>query len=376
MAKNIKSDDIATSGAVVKKSHLMSPSTLMTIIFCSLYFLMYLDRINISMAAKPIMREFNLSNAGLGIVFSAFSWPYLVGQWIGGWSANRFGVRNVLTFCVFLVAVATLAGGIAIGLAVLCAARLFVGIGEGPVFSAATQGMKHWYSGKRYGFIQGVTHGASRFGAAVSPIIVAWCIVISGWRAAFFVCAVLTLIWVALWWWNFVEDPRDHPNITEAEVAELVPPNKQVRHVRTPWWPLIKRIFPVTAVEFTTGWMTWVFISWLPLYFMSRFHLDLKSSAMHTAIALISGVIGDIFGGLASDWILVKTGNKRLARNAFIALCLLLAGGFLAATMLTIISSWLLCFFSPLFSLRRPCAEQYGQFPWISPMNMPALPAA
>ncbi len=331
MANNLQDPG---SGAVAR-SRVISTSALTTIIFCSLYFLMYLDRVNISMAAKAILKDFKLTHVELGLAFSAFSWPYLVGQWVGGWSANKIGAKLSLALCVLVAGVATFFSGLTVGLATLFAARLFVGIGEGPVFSAATQGMKHWYSGKRYGYIQGITHAAARFGGAVAPLIVAWCIALSGWRLSFFVCGFITLVWMVFWWFNFYEDPRDHPHITEAEVAELVPPTAGVRHARTPWWPLIKRIFPVTLVDFAYGWMLWVFISWIPLYFMTRFHLNIKSSAMNTAITLIGGVIGDTLGGVASDWLLEKTGNKLIARNAFIAVCLVLSGGFLAATMFT-----------------------------------------
>ena len=273
MANN---DSQGPAGPGAAPSRLISTSTLTTILFCSLYFLMYLDRVNISMAAKSIIKDFNLSHVELGIAFSAFSWPYLVGQWVGGWSANKIGAKLTLALCVLLAGVATFFCGIVVGLATLFAARLFVGIGEGPVFSAATQGMKHWYSGKRYGYIQGITHGAARFGGAMAPLIVAWCIALSGWRLSFFVCALITLAWLTFWWLNFSEDPREHPHITAAEVAELVPPTKGVRHARTPWWPLIKRVFPVTMVDFAYGWMLWVFLSWIPLYFMTRFHLNLK----------------------------------------------------------------------------------------------------
>ncbi|MGD0216207.1 MAG: MFS transporter [Desulfobaccales bacterium] len=328
-------DSKGPAGPGAAPSRLISTSTLTTILFCSLYFLMYLDRVNISMGAKSIIKDFNLSHVELGLAFSAFSWPYLVGQWVGGWSANKIGAKLTLALCVFVAGVATFFSGIVVGLATLFAARLFVGIGEGPVFSAATQGMKHWYSGKRYGYIQGITHAAARFGGALAPLIVAWCIALSGWRLSFFVCALLTLAWLAFWWLNFSENPREHPHITAAEVAELVPPTKGVRNARTPWWPLIKRIFPVTMVDFAYGWMLWVFLSWIPLYFMTRFHLDLKSSALHSAFALIAGVVGDTLGGLFSDWLLVKTSNKLIARNAFIASGLLLSGGFLTATLFT-----------------------------------------
>ncbi len=319
----------------VKRRRLISATAGMTIILSSMYFIMYLDRVNLSIAAKDMMRDFNLSKLQLGLAFSAFSWPYLFGQLVGGWFANKLGVRLTLALCGLLVGISTIATGFVTGLATLFAVRLLLGIGEGPSFSAATQAMRHWYSEKRFGFIQGITHSAARLGGAVAPPIVAWVMVLGGWRISFVACGIASLVWVALWWWYFVDDPREHPSITEAEVAELVPPSKKVRGARTPWWPLIKRIFPVTAVDFCYGWMLWVYISWIPLYFMTRHNLNLKDSALLAGSAFFAGVIGDTLGGTLSDWILVKTGNKRLARNAFIAISILLAGGFLYATMLT-----------------------------------------
>ena len=163
MANN---DAQSPAGPGALKKRWLSTSTMMTVVFCSLYFLMYLDRVNIAMAANSIIKDFKLSHVELGLAFSAFSWPYLIGQWVGGWSANKIGAKLTLALCVLVAGVATFFSGIVVGLATLFAARLFVGIGEGPVFSAATQGMKHWYSGKRYGYIQGVTHAAARLGGA------------------------------------------------------------------------------------------------------------------------------------------------------------------------------------------------------------------
>ena len=71
------------------------------------------------------------------------------------------------------------------------------------------------------------------------------------------------------------------------------------------------------------------------MYFMNKHHLDLKKSALLAGLTFFAGVVGDTLGGSFSDWILIRTGNKRLARNAFIAFSLTLAGAFLFTTMLT-----------------------------------------
>src|SRR5947209_1446202 len=45
-----------------------------------MYFITYVDRVNISTAAPAIKGEFGLSNTELGLVFSAFAYPYALFQ--------------------------------------------------------------------------------------------------------------------------------------------------------------------------------------------------------------------------------------------------------------------------------------------------------
>lgn len=63
---------------------------------CAMYFITYVDRVNIGTAASEIPKELGLSNTQLGLVFSAFAYPYLLFQVIGGWLGDRFGPRTVL----------------------------------------------------------------------------------------------------------------------------------------------------------------------------------------------------------------------------------------------------------------------------------------
>jgi len=349
-----------------KRSQFLSATGWMTVVLSAMYGIMYLDRVNISVAAKDMMKEFSLSNTEIGLAFSAFAWPYLFGQLVGGWLANRFGARLTLAVCGMVVAISTVSTGFIGGLVSLFVVRLALGSGEGPSFSAATQAMRNWYPNTRFGFIQGVTHSAARLGGAIAPPIVAWLLVIAGWRASFWVCGALSFIWVVTWWWYFRDDPRTHPSITEAEVAVLSPTARMSRKSRTPFLALAKRIGSVTAVDFCYGWMLWVFISWIPLYFMNKHHLNLKSSALLAGLTFFAGVVGDTIGGTFSDWILVRTGNKRLARNAFIAVALVLAGSFLFATMMTMNVTLVAIFLGASFF----CLELIVGTIWAVPMDI------
>jgi ACS family glucarate transporter-like MFS transporter len=66
-----------------------------------IYMLMVIDRVSISIAAKYIMPEYQLSEVQIGWIFSAFLLGYALCQIPGGWLGDRFGPRRVLAFVIF-----------------------------------------------------------------------------------------------------------------------------------------------------------------------------------------------------------------------------------------------------------------------------------
>ena len=74
-------------------------TTIVLGLLCLMYLITYVDRVNIATAAADIQRELHLSNTQLGLVFSAFAYPYLLFQVFGGWVGDRFGPRFTLFTC-------------------------------------------------------------------------------------------------------------------------------------------------------------------------------------------------------------------------------------------------------------------------------------
>ena len=100
-------------------------------VLCLMYFIAYIDRVNISVAAPAMRKELGLTPTELGLVFSAFAYPYAGMQIIGGWMSDRFGPRVVLAVLSLLWAMATILTGLSWSVASLIAFRVLVGVGEG-----------------------------------------------------------------------------------------------------------------------------------------------------------------------------------------------------------------------------------------------------
>src|SRR6476660_714145 len=189
------------SGAPIAGANRSAPQIRHLILFvlCLMYFIAYIDRVNIAVAGPIMRRELGLTQTELGLIFSAFAYPYAAMQIVGGWVSDRFGPRLVLAVLSLLWATATILTGLSWSVASLVVFRILVGVGEGGAFPTATRAFASWLPVRERGFAQGITHSFARLGGAVTPPLVLAIVARSGWRASFMVLGAVSLAWTALW---------------------------------------------------------------------------------------------------------------------------------------------------------------------------------
>jgi len=295
-------------------------------LLCVMYFLTYLDRVNIStaMASNQFLKEFPLTKTQTGFIFSAFAYSYLLFQISGGWVADKFGPRLALTICGVIWAGATIMTGLVHGLTMMVAARVALGFGEGATFPTATRAMSYWLPKARRGYAQGITHAFSRLGNAITPALVALLIAAISWRGSFILVGAISLFWALAWGLYFRNDPNQHKAITQEEIATLPAYTPKKDQVKVPWAPLGLRMFPVMAVYFCYGWTLWLFLTWMPSFFKNEYNFDLQKSALFASGVFFFGVAGDTLGGIVSDRLFEKTKDLNIARRNLVAVMMVL----------------------------------------------------
>ena len=97
-------------------------------------------------------------SVGMGYVFSAFSWAYVIGQIPGGWLLDRFGSKKVYFFSILTWSIFTLLQGFVgslgsvsnaiIGLFIL---RFMVGLCESPSFPGNSRIVAAWFPAQERG---------------------------------------------------------------------------------------------------------------------------------------------------------------------------------------------------------------------------------
>lgn len=311
----------AAQGSNQQKSILSSTKVVLFMV-CLMYALTYIDRINVNTAGPVFQKDLHLNTYQLGWVFSAFGWAYLCLQVSGGWLSDRFGARRALAVCGIIWAGATIMTGLVGSFAAMLVARVILGLGEGATFPTATRALSDWFPPDKRGFSQGLTHAFARLGNFFTPPMVAWLIKVSSWRMSFMVLGGVSLVWTIVWWFYFRDNPAEHPGITQQELAQLPDymARKEKRKEPVPWGALTRRMWPVTVVYFCYGWTLWLYLTWLPSFFLHGYKLNLKNSALFSSGVFLAGVIGDTLGGIVSDRVYKRTGNSNKARRDLVIL--------------------------------------------------------
>ncbi|MBV9811647.1 MAG: MFS transporter, partial [Acetobacteraceae bacterium] len=275
-----------------------------------MYLITYLDRVNISAAAPVISKEFGFDKITMGAIFSAFVWAYALFQVPGGWLGDRFGPRRMLTLIVGYWSVMTAATAAATGAISFMVVRFLFGIGEAGAFPVATRAMQLWYPRSERGFVQGITHSASRLGAAIAPPIVVTIVTAFGWREVFYICGAVGIVWALWWYFSYRDLPEEHRLVNPAELAHIrgidetgkINAPKIEKSAEVPWRTLVRspNLWAIMCAYFCYVYCLWIFLSWLPSYLVDYRGFTLFKVGFLASLPLLAGVVGDTVGGLAT----------------------------------------------------------------------------
>ncbi|MBI4475086.1 MAG: MFS transporter [Acidobacteria bacterium] len=281
-----------------------------------LYGVTYMDRLLISAAMPQIRKEFGFDTITVGWIFAAFTWVYALGQIPGGWVADRFGPRRVLSALVIWWSVFTAATAAVWNAGSMYVARALFGLGEAGAFPAATSASSRWLPPSERGFVQGAKHSGSRLAGGLTPPIVVMLMVFMDWRMVFVLFGAIGCTWAFAWLVLFRDDPARHPSVTAEELNEIgstLP--KKAAHV--PWRVLLTNpnMLLICAMYFAYVYSFWIYLNWFPTYLVESRGLTFMQSGFFSSLPLLAGAVTNTLGGVWSDRIFRRTGDLKYARR-------------------------------------------------------------
>jgi sugar phosphate permease len=264
----------------------------------------YLDRSTLSIANPLIRQELGLSIADMGLLLSAFLWAYAFAQLPGGALVDRVGPHRLLAAGLGLWSIAQAMAGFVTSFWQFSIARIFLGLGEAPMFSSAVRVVRDWYNVRDRGLPTGTWNCTSSLGPAIAPPILTALMIGFGWRWMFAIMGAVGVV-VAATWYLLYRDAKE-TDFTATE-SHYLTDGEEARHdtpVTLAEWLRLFRFRTTWGLVlgfFGVVYMGWLYLAWLPGYLEMQRHMSIPKTGIVAAIPFAFGVIGSIGGGWIAD---------------------------------------------------------------------------
>lgn len=293
---------------------------------------------------KPggISKDFGIdpseAKSRLAMITMFFMIAYGISQLFSGKLYDKIGTRKGFTFSAILWGGADALASLSTGIKSLSFFRVMLGLGEAGPWPGTTKSNAEWFPQKERALAQGIFGAAASIGSVIAPIVIPILFLATGWKMTFAIVGSLGIIWVIPWLIINKKGPKDHPWITEEEKDYILsgqPESKTTDDKGKTWGKLLseKKNYSVIFGRFFLDPIWWMFVTWLPIYLIEVFGLDIKQIAMSAWVPYVGAAIGSIAGGWFSGR-LIKAGKSiNFSRKAAMltGACFIIPGMILAA---------------------------------------------
>ena len=218
----------------------------------------------------------------------------------------------------------------------LVVTRFLFGAGEAGAFPNLTKAFNRWLPLEERTRAQGIMWMSARLGGAFTPLLVFACLQQISWRRAFLVFGSFGVVWAAIFFWWYRDDPRKHPQVNAAEAGLLPIEEDEGRPFKPPWQKLFtsRTVWCLCGQYFACSYSFYFFITWFPSYLLKARGFDVKQSALLAGTPLFVGAFGSLFAGWISPILSRRLGVSNVRRG-------LGAIGSAGAACWLILPSWL-----------------------------------
>lgn len=279
------------------------------------------DRVVMSVAIVPLSLSRGWSKSFSGIVQSSFLWGYLISPIAGGTLVDRYGGKVIMAWGVALWSLATFLTPWAAdtSLWALLAARAMVGVAEGVALPCMNNMVARWFPPTERSRAVGIAMAGFQLGNVVglmlSPILMSQ----GGIYGPFVIFGLSGFLWMLVWLSATSSTPDRHPQITKFELEYIMhkqqTSTKENKRNTTGVIPPFRRLLskmPTWAVIVGNAMHSWgffVLLSWMPIYFNSVYHVNLKQAAWFSAVPWSMMAFTGYIAGFWSD-LLIRRGTS------------------------------------------------------------------
>lgn len=304
----------------------------------------YMDRSNLAVAASDIGKEFKFSSVQMGLIFSAFSWTYLLFQIPGGILVKHVSPRILYAVSLITWSFATIVQGFARGFSTLFGLRMVTGAFEAPAFPINNRVVSTWFPENERASAIGVYTSGQFLGLAFLMPVLSKIQSYVGWKGLFVVTGLIGVVWGFVWYF-FYRDPTKHKKVNEAELKMIESGGgllnqttaKEANSKRTFKWADLRevlshrKLWGIYIGQFAVNSTLWFFLTWFPKYLVDYRGMNFIQSGYWASIPYLAAFCGVLSSGFLSDYLIRKGVSTAKARKRPIIIGLLISALILGA---------------------------------------------
>lgn len=158
------------------------------------YFLVYFHRVSPAVVAVDMMRDLNAGGVLIGLLGSAFFYPYALMQISAGLLTDSWGPRRTIAAFFGLAGFASIFFGLAPSTGWAIFARVLVGTGIAMLFVPTIKVLSHWFRTSEFAMITGFLISVGGLGALSAAEPLARLSGLIGWRGSFMAIGLVTIL--------------------------------------------------------------------------------------------------------------------------------------------------------------------------------------
>jgi len=278
-------------------------------------FINAVDRASLSAAAPTMIKDLGMDAAIMGVILSAFFWPYALLNIPAGTLSDKYGAKKILAWSAVIWSVCSAFTGMATSFYHVILARIGVGVGEAASFPVNAKVVNNTFPSEQRGTASGWYTAGLRLGFAACPLLMAYLLTHFGWRIAFYITGIGSLAWVALWYFTF-RDPG---------AAKPGDPVKEP--VKIPWKILLrnKTMLGLILCKFFQDYLFYMFVTWLPAYLIMFRGFTIMKMGTYDSLMWLAGFFAQPLMGFVSDFMIRKGCSVTFSRKIVIVVMQLMA---------------------------------------------------
>lgn len=278
----------------------------------------YLDRQVLGLLKPDLAVRFHWTETDYSYMVMVFSACYALGLILSGKLVDKFGVKVGYGICVLIWSIAACGHSLVRNTMGFAFMRALLGLAESGNFPSAVKAVSEWFPRKEQALAVGILTSGTSIGAVAAPAIVPWLAVAYGWQAAFLVTGLIGFVWLGLWYVTYYA-PQKHKRVSLSELKYITDNRSEVDDSGTSvsWMSLlrVRATWAFIVGKLLTDPIWWFMLFWLPSYFSSRYHLDLKNLGLPLIVVYVATSVGSVSGGWVSSFLISRGWNVNRARQ-------------------------------------------------------------